>query len=66
MLLTASIRMPSRAEAVHVEQCCPTCGHAMVTLGESDGEVALMCGYCTYSCTVLAGAGPVRADEEPA
>jgi transcription elongation factor Elf1 len=47
------------------EQRCPVCSHAMVTLGEKDAEVALMCGYCTYNCTVLVSAGPVRPDEEP-
>jgi transcription elongation factor Elf1 len=46
-------------------QRCPICGHEMITLGETAGEVALMCGYCTYNCVVLAEGGPVRPDEEP-
>ncbi|WP_435610043.1 hypothetical protein [Streptomyces sp. C10-9-1] len=45
-------------------QRCPICWQPMVTLGETAGEVALMCGYCTYNCTVLAGASPARPDEE--
>lgn len=47
---------------------CPVCGHAMVTLGETNGEVALMCGYCTYNCTVLASTGPTlpaSGEEQP-
>jgi len=44
---------------------CPICQRAMTVIGETADEVALMCSYCTYSCTVLVGAGPVRPDEEP-
>ncbi|WP_435279313.1 hypothetical protein [Streptomyces sp. 1222.5] len=46
-------------------QRCPVCTHEMVTLSEKDGEAALMCGYCTFNCTVLASAGPARPNEEP-
>ncbi len=45
-------------------QRCPLCRQPMVTLGETADEVALMCGYCTYNCIVLAGPPSARPDEE--
>ncbi|WP_435601337.1 hypothetical protein [Streptomyces sp. C10-9-1] len=63
--MTRAARSPQGDDRMSEDvQRCPLCRQPMVTLGETADEVALMCGYCTYNCIVLAGPPSARPDEE--